>query len=110
MRQFSSIITSPLSTDPHYVSLCRGGSHQAQGVRQQIQVILADPQAGLQGGGQAGALQGPRDPAGEADPQHGHHDGDLRADGLHSPPVHSVISPPSQLSVEFIQRLQGRYL
>ena len=63
---------------------CRGGADAIAGTRRQIPLVLAITEAGLQGGGEAGAVPGARHPARQADPQHCHHDGDLRADRVHA--------------------------
>ena len=58
---------------------CRSGADAIARTRGQIPLVLANTEAGLQGGGEAGSVPGARHAAGEADPQHRHHDGHLRA-------------------------------
>ena len=65
-----------------FLSSFRGRPHPPPGGRHQVPLVLAHPGVRGQGGGQGGPLPGPGHPAAEADPQHGRHDGHLRADGL----------------------------
>ena len=63
----------------NYLGYCRGGSDADAGGWDQVPVLLADAAGGPAGGGPAGALPRPRHPAHQADTQHSHHDGHLRA-------------------------------
>ena len=73
--------------------LYRGGADEAAGGRHQVPLLLADAGGGVQGGGPARPLPRPRHAARAPDPQHGHHDGHLRAHGLHAPPdlLHQLV-------------------
>ena len=62
----------------------RSGADTDAGSRDQVPLLLADTEACQQGGGEEGSVQGPGHPAGQADPQHRHHDGHLRADSLYA--------------------------
>lgn len=65
----------------NFFSLIRSGTHKIKGARAEVSIFLANHGSGLQGGGQARTLQGPCHQPDQADPQHGRHDGHLRAHG-----------------------------
>ena len=85
----------------------RGGANENAGSRGEVQVVLANSAAGLQGGRQTRALSRAWHSARPADPEHGDHDGHLWA---HCLPAQTAALLDEQLEITtFIQQSTLQY-